>query len=236
MRRREFLTLIGGAFACPLATRGQQDTGMRRIGVLMSTRAGDPLGEARLAAFMQGLQELGWAADHNTRIEVRWTAGAAADIRKYAGELVALAPDVILASGGSVVGPLLQATRTVPVVFTQTPDPVAAGFVASLAHPGGNATGFTQVEYGTAAKWLELLKEIAPRVTRAAVLRDPGVPEGIGQFTVIQSVAPSLRLGVTPVDIRNAGEIERASAIQPARRAPPEADALAGQHLSAFAS
>ena len=214
MRRREVIALIGGAAAplvsWPLRARAQQAERIRRIGVLMSTRAGDPEGETRLAAFLQGLQEFGWAVGRNVRIELRWTAGNADDIRKYAAELVGLAPDVILASGGSVVGPLLQVTRTVPVVFTQTPDPVAAGFVASLARPAGNATGFTQVEYGTGAKWLELLKEIAPRVTRAAVLRDPAIPEGIGQFAVIQSVAPSLRMEVSPIDIRDTSEIERA--------------------------
>ena len=214
MRRREVIALIGGAAAplvsWPLSARAQQAERIRRIGVLMSTRAGDPEGETRLAAFLQGLQEFGWAVGRNVRIELRWTAGNADDIRIYAAELVGLAPDVMLASGGSVVGPLLQVTRTVPVVFTQTPDPVAAGFVASLARPAGNATGFTQVEYGTGAKWLELLKEIAPRVTRAAVLRDPAIPEGIGQFAVIQSVAPSLRMEVSPIDIRDASEIERA--------------------------
>ena len=214
MRRREVIALIGGAAAplvsWPLRARAQQAERIRRIGVLMSTRAGDPEGETRLAAFLQGLQEFGWAVGRNVRIELRWTAGNADDIRIYAAELVGLAPDVMLASGGSVVGPLLQVTRTVPVVFTQTPDPVAAGFVASLARPAGNATGFTQVEYGTGAKWLELLKEIAPRVTRAAVLRDPAIPEGIGQFAVIQSVAPSLRMEVSPIDIRDASEIERA--------------------------
>jgi ABC-type uncharacterized transport system substrate-binding protein len=214
MRRREVIALIGGAAAplvsWPLRARAQQAERIRRIGVLMSTRAGDPEGETRLAAFLQGLQEFGWAVGRNVRIELRWTAGNADDIRIYAAELVGLAPDVMLASGGSVVGPLLQVTRTVPVVFTQTPDPVAAGFVASLARPAGNATGFTQVEYGTGAKWLELLKEIAPRVTRAAVLRDPAIPEGIGQFAVIQSVAPSLRMEVSPIDIRDTSEIERA--------------------------
>ena len=214
MRRREVIALIGGAAAplvsWPLSARAQQAERIRRIGVLMSTRAGDPEGETRLAAFLQGLQEFGWAVGRNVRIELRWTAGNSDDIRKYAAELVGLTPDVMLASGGSVVGPLLQVTRTVPVVFTQTPDPVAAGFVASLARPAGNATGFTQVEYGTGAKWLELLKEIAPRVTRAAVLRDPAIPEGIGQFAVIQSVAPSLRMEVSPIDIRDASEIERA--------------------------
>jgi putative ABC transport system substrate-binding protein len=153
---------------------------------------------------------LGWTDGRNMRIDTRWSAGNADDTRKYAAELVALVPEVILASGGSVAGPLLQATRTVPVVFTLTPDPVGAGFVTSLARPGGNATGFTQVEYGTSAKFLELLKEVAPRVTRAAVLRDPAIPQGIGQFAVIQSVAPSLRMEVNPVDIRDAGDIERA--------------------------
>ena len=214
MRRREVIALLGGTAApfvsWPLGARAQQAKRIRRIGMLMSTRAGDPEGETRLAAFLQGLQEFGWAVGRNVRIELRWTAGNADDIRIYAAELVGLAPDVMLASGGSVVGPLLQVTRTVPVVFTQTPDPVAAGFVASLARPAGNATGFTQVEYGTGAKWLELLKEIAPRVTRAAVLRDPAIPEGIGQFAVIQSVAPSLRMEVSPIDIRDTSEIERA--------------------------
>ena len=211
MRRRDFVTLIGGvAAAWPLTARAQQPEQMRRIGVLMSVAADDPEGKARFKAFQQGLQQLGWIDGRNVRIETRWSGGKADDARRYAAELTALAPDVILASGGAIVGPLLQATRTVPIVFTQTPDPVAAGFVASLARPGGNATGFTQVEYGTASKWLELLKEIAPHVTRAAILRDPAVPEGIGQFTVIQSAAPALKMEVSPVDIRNAGEIERA--------------------------
>jgi ABC-type uncharacterized transport system substrate-binding protein len=211
MKRRKFITLLGGAaVSWPLAASAQQSERMRRIGVLMSTAADDPEGKARFMAFRQGLQQLGWDDGHNARIETRWSGGRADDVRRYAAELVALAPDVILASGGAVVGPLLQVTRAVPIVFTQTPDPVAAGFVASLARPGGNATGFTQVEYGMATKWLELLKEIAPRVTRVAVLRDPAVPEGIGQFAVIQSVAPALRVEVNPVDIRDAREIERA--------------------------
>jgi putative ABC transport system substrate-binding protein len=209
MRRREFIGLLGGAVACPLAARAQQSDGIRRVGALMSVAADDPEGKARFAAFQQGLQQLGWIDGRNVRIETRWSGGKTDDARKYAAELIALAPDAILASGGAMVGPLLQTTRTVPIVFTQTPDPVAAGFVASLARPGGNATGFTQVEYGTAVKWLELLKEIAPTVTRVAILRDPAVPEGIGQFTIIQSAAQALRVEVSPVDIRNAGEIER---------------------------
>jgi ABC-type uncharacterized transport system substrate-binding protein len=208
--RREFIGLLSGAAAWPLIAHAQQSESMRRVGVLMSVAADDPEGKARFAAFEQGLQELGWVDGRNLRIEIRWSGGKVDDARKYAAELIALTPDVILASGGAIVGPLLQLTRTVPIVFTQTPDPVAAGFVASLARPGGNATGFTQVEYGMASKWVELLKEIAPRVTRVAILRDPSVPEGIGQFTVIQSAAPALKVDVKPIDIRNAGEIERA--------------------------
>ena len=210
MKRRELITLLGGAAAWPWAARAQQPERMRRIGVLMSLAADDPEMKARLAAFLQGLQHLGWTDGSNLRIDTRSTAGDAERIRRHAAELVALAPDVILASGGQVVGGLLQVTRTVPVVFTQTPDPVGAGFVASLAQPGGNATGFTQFEYGVSAKWLELLKEIAPRVTRAAVLRDPTIPEGIGQFAIIQAVAPSLGMELRPIDVRNAPEIEQA--------------------------
>jgi ABC-type uncharacterized transport system substrate-binding protein len=201
MRRREFIRLLAGAVALPLAAKAQQADRVRRIGVLMGIRA-----------FLQGLQEHGWAVGRNMRIDIRWTAGKASDIRKYAGELVALAPDVILASGGTVVGSLLQATNTVPVVFTLTPDPVGAGFVDSLAKPGGNATGFTNIEYGESGKWPELLKQIAPSVTRAAVLRDPVIAQGIGVFGAIQSAAPSLGLEVTPINVRDAGEIERAVA------------------------
>ena len=210
MRRREFITLLGGAAAWPLATNAQPSVRVRGIGIFMNLASDDAEGQSRNAAFLQGLQELGWAVGRNVRIDTRSTAGDAERIRRYAAELVALAPDVILASGGQVVGGLLQATRTVPVVFTQTPDPVGAGFVASLAQPGGNATGFTQFEYGVSAKWLELLKEIAPRVTRTAVLRDPTIPEGIGQFAIIQAVAPSLGVELRPIDVRNAPEIEQA--------------------------
>jgi len=200
--------LVGGA-VWPLVAHAQQTQGVRRIGVLMSVTPDDPEGMARFAAFQQGLRQLGWDDGRNVRIETRWAGGKTDDARRYAGELVALTPDVILASGGSMVGPLLQVTQAVPIVFTQTPDPVAAGFVASLARPGGNATGFTQVEYGMAMKWLELLKEVAPSVTRAVILRDPAVPEGIGQFTVIQSGAPVHKVEVSPVDLRNAAEMER---------------------------
>jgi putative ABC transport system substrate-binding protein len=211
MRRREFIGLLGSAVVTgPVGAYAQQGEAVRRIGILMSLAADDPEGKARFTAFQQSLELLGWIEGRNVRIETRWAGGKADNARKYAAELIAFTPDVILASGGAIVGPLLEVTRTVPIVFTQTPDPVAAGFVASLASPGGNATGFTQVEYGIAAKWLDLLKEIAPHVTRVAILRDPAVPEGIGQFTVIQSAAPTLKLEVTPVDIRNASEIERA--------------------------
>jgi len=209
MRRRKFIILVVGAAAWPLAARAQQPGRMRRIGVLMSLAAQDKEGQIRLGAFVQGLHELGWTDGRNVRIDTRWAAGNADDARKYATELVALAPDVILASGGSVVAPLLRATNAVPIVFTQTPDPVGAGFVESLARPGGNATGFLNFDYSIGGKWLELLKQIAPGVTRVAVIRDPSSPQGIGQFTAIQSLAPSLSLEVTPINARDAGEIER---------------------------
>ena len=210
MNRREFITLLGGATAAwPLAARAQQDNRVRRIGVLMYWTADDPEGQARFAAFTQALKQLGWSEGQNLRIETRWAT--ADDIRRHAAELVALAPDALVAaSGTATVAPLLQATRTVPIVFVSVIDPVGAGFVASLAQPSGNATGFTVFEYGLSGKWLELLKEIAPGVRRAAVLRDPAVASGIGQFGAVQAVAPSLGMELTPVDLRDAGEIERA--------------------------
>ena len=210
MKRRAFITLLGGAAAWPLAARAQQMRRTRRIGVLMSTTPDDVEGRARIAAFLKGLQQWGWAVPGNVRIDTRWGAGDADRIRKFAAELVALAPDVILARGGAVAGLLLQVTRTVPIVFTLTPDPVGAGFVESLARPGGNATGFTSIEYGTSGKWLELLREIAPGVTRVAVLRDPTLPAGIRQFAVLQSVAPSLGIELSSIGGRNAPEIEGA--------------------------
>ena len=210
MRRREAIGILGGAAFWPLIARAQQPQRMRRIGVLMALAADDPEGQARLVAFVQGLQELGWTDGRNARIDTRWAAGDADRFRRYAAELIALAPDVILASGGTGVGVLLQASRTVPIVFTQTNDPVGAGYVDSLARPGGNATGFTNMEYGMSGKWLELLKEIAPRVTRAAVIRDATIPQGIGQFGAIQAVAPSFGVEVRPIDAREASEIERA--------------------------
>jgi putative ABC transport system substrate-binding protein len=178
----------------------------------MNLAADDAEGQARLAAFLQGLQEAGWAVGRNASIDIRWGAGDAERYRTYAAELVALAPDVVLAAAGSTIPALLRATRTVPIVFAQTPDPVGAGFVESLARPGGNVTGFTTFEYGMSGKYLELLKEIAPRVTRAAVLRDAADPAGIGQWAAIQSMAPSLGLEVILVGLRDAGEIDRAIA------------------------
>ncbi|MGZ5873741.1 MAG: ABC transporter substrate-binding protein [Bradyrhizobium sp.] len=209
MKRREFVTLVGGMAILSLTARAQQNERKRRVGVLMGLAADDTQAQDRIAAFEQGLQQLGWTDGRNLQIDYRRGAGDTDPTRRYAAELVALGPDVILASGGSVVGALLQATRTVPIVFTQTPDPVAAGFVASLARPGGNATGFTTSEYGISAKWLELLKEIAPGVTRAAVLRDPSIAAGIGQFASIQSVAPSFGVELSPFDVRDDSEIER---------------------------
>jgi putative tryptophan/tyrosine transport system substrate-binding protein len=213
MRRREFITLFGGAaIAWPLAVRAQQPDQMRLIGVLTGLAADDPVAQARNAGFLEGLQQLGWTVGRNVRVDTRWGAGDADRIRRYAAELAALAPDVILAIGSSAAGPLLQATRTVPIVFVLVPDPVGAGFVDSLARPGGNATGFTSFEYSLGGKWLELLKQIAPSVTRAAVVRDPAISAGIGQFGAIQTVAPSVGVEVIPINVRDAGEIERAMA------------------------
>jgi ABC-type uncharacterized transport system substrate-binding protein len=211
MRRREFTTLLGSAAVWPLAARAQQPERIRRIGILTSgATADDPDGQTRSAAFLQGLEQLGWIDGRNIRIDYRWGAGDADGLRKYAAELVTLAPDVIVASGTATVAPLLQATRTAPIVFVQVTDPVGAGFVDSLARPGGNATGFTLFEYGISGKWLELLKEIAPAVTRAAVIRDPAQTAGTGQFGAIQSVAPSVGVEVSPINMSGAGEIERA--------------------------
>jgi putative ABC transport system substrate-binding protein len=213
MRRRELITLVGGAAATwPLIAYAQQPERMRRIGAFAGIED-DAEGQARFAAFLQGLRQLGWTDGRNVRIDYRWGGGNADNIRKYAAELASLAPDVILAAGAAAVGPLLQATRTVPVVFVIVPDPVGAGFVDSLARPGGNATGFITFEYSISTKWLELLKQIAPGVTRAAVLRDPAISTGIGQWGAIEAVAPSLGMEVIPVNVRDAGEIERAVAV-----------------------
>ena len=212
MKRREFITILGGtAVAWPRAVRAQQGERVRRIGLLQGLTADDPVAQANNAAFVQGLQQLGWTDGRNVHIDFRWAAGNVADMRKNAAELVALAPDVILAVSQGV-GSLLQVTHTVPIVFVIVPDPVGSGFVESLSRPGGNATGFLMFEYSLCGKWLELLKEIAPGVTRAAVLRDAADPSGIGELAAIQSVAPAIGLDVSPLNMGNAAEIERAVA------------------------
>ena len=210
MRRREFITLLGGAVtAWSARARGQPGVGMRLIGVLLPIAKDDPEYQPWLTAFRQTLQELGWVDGRNMRMDIHWATANHAEIRKQAAELVALAPDVIPAHGASTVGPLLQATRTVPIVFPITGDPVGAGFVDSLARPGGNVTGFMTFEYSMSGKWVELLKQIAPGVARAAGIRDAGSPTGMASFGVIQAMAPSLKVEVTPVNMPNAGEIER---------------------------
>jgi len=209
MKRREFITLLGGAAAWPLVARAQQADRVRRIGALMTQAADDPEGQARLLALAQGLQESGWTIGGNVRIDTRWGAGDAERYRRYAAELVALAPDVILVNGPAALAQLQQATRSVPIVFVNVVDPVGAGFVVSVARPGGNATGFRLSEYSTSGKWLELLKEIAPRVTRAAIIRDPTLTAAVAQFAAIQSAAASLGVELSPIDIRNTGEVER---------------------------
>jgi len=210
IQRREFITLLGGAaVAFPLAASAQQRERTRRIGVLMNLASDDAEGQARLAAFLQGLQEAGWAVGRNMRIDLRWGGGDPESFRKQASELVALAPDIVFASGIPAATPLLQATRTVPIVFAQVVDPVGAGLVASLARPGGNATGFTSPEYGFAGKWVELIKEIAPGVTRVAVLRDATSSSGIGYMGAVRLAASSFGMELTPVGITDAGEIER---------------------------
>jgi putative ABC transport system substrate-binding protein len=211
MKRREFMTLVGAvATSWSVAARAQQGERTRRIGVLWGVSLNNPDVEARYAAFRQGLQQLGWTEGRNLRIDIRSASGKAADVRKNAVELVALAPDVILSIGSITLGELLQVTSTVPIVFALVVDPVGAGFVDSLSQPTGNATGFMQFEYSLCGKWLELLKEIAPGVTRVAVLRDATITAGTSQFAVVQSVAPSIGVEVTPVNERDTPEIERA--------------------------
>jgi len=207
--RRELLVALGGAaVAWPLAARAQQAERMRRFGVLMNRVADDPEAQARLKALVQGLQQLGWVEGRNVRMDVRWTAGIADHVYRHTAELVALMPDVILADGAVGVSALQGATRSVPIIFVAVPDPVGAGFVKSLARPGGNTTGFTAFEYAIAAKWLELLKEIAPSLTRAAVLRDPTIAAGIGQFAAIQAVGP-IAMELSVIDLRDADAIEQ---------------------------
>jgi len=237
MKRRQFITLLGSAAAAssllwPLAARAQQSDRMRRVGVLYGQAADDPEAQARAVAFQQRLQQLGWTDGRNVRIDYRWGGGSADRIRKYVAELVALAPDVILTSGAATMGWLMQATRTVPIVFVNVADPVGAGYVDSLARPGGNATGFIQFEYGISGKWLELLKEVSPRVTRVAVVRDPAISSGLGQWGAIQSAAPSVGVEVTPVNVRDASEIERA--IAAFARSPNGGLIVTGSALAAF--
>ena len=210
IRRREFITLLGGAAAWPLAVRAQQQERMRRIGVLINLAADDREGRIRLAAFQENLHQLGWIEGRNARLDIRWGAGDAERIRTYATELVALSPDVIVCSGSTTLRTLQAATRSLPIVFVTVTDPVGAGFVASLRQPGANITGFTQFEYGISGKWLELLKQVAPAVTRVAVLRNPAQASGIGQLGAISSAAASFGMDLKPVDIRDIGEIERA--------------------------
>jgi putative tryptophan/tyrosine transport system substrate-binding protein len=214
MRRREFIAALGGAAAWPVVARAQsKPKSMRRVAALMPYNANDPQSQNRNAAFLQGLQQLGWVVGQNVQIDYRWSAGSEDDTRKYAAELVALAPDVIFASGTAALSPLRRATRTVPIVFVLIPDPVGAGFVDSLARPGGNITGFSNLDYGIGAKWLELLKEIAPITKRAAVLRDPAVTAGIGLWAAIHSVSPVVAIEVSPINVIDAAEIDRALAI-----------------------
>jgi len=230
MKRREFITLLGGtAVAWPLVARAQQSERVRRIGIILPAAASDAGFQTWVGAFLQALAQLGWTIGNNLRIDIHWATTNAAEIRKHAAELAALAPDVILASGTSTVGPMLQATRTVPVVFPTVIDPVGAGFVDSLARPGGNATGFLLYEYSLAGKWLELLKQIAPGVTRVAVLRDAAT-SGTGQFGAIQAVAPSLKIEVSPVNLRDAGEI--AAAVEAFARVPNGGLILTGSGMS----
>src|SRR5215467_6364972 len=212
MKRREFIKMLGGLALWPPAALAQQSDRMRRIGVLMAYAEDNPDGKPRLAAFAQALQELGWADRRNIHIDYRWSAGDAERTRNYAAELVSLVPDVILAGNTSTVGPLQQATHTIPIVFAGVVDPVGAGFVESLARPGGHTTGFTQFEFGMSGKWLELLKEIAPGVSRAAVIRNPMTPAGSGQLGAIQALAPSFRVEISPIDVRDLSEIEHAIA------------------------
>jgi putative ABC transport system substrate-binding protein len=213
LTRRQLVALLGGAAAAsPLAARAQQPDRMRRIGVLMNLATDDPEAQTRVTAFLEGLRQLGWTDGRNVLIDYRWGAIDLPRARKLAAELLALSPDVVMATAAQTVAELQQATRSVPIVFVNVVDPVGAGFVASLARPGGNTTGFTLFEFGIAGKWLEMLKQIAPRLTRAAVLRDPSITSGIGQFAAIQAVAPSFGVELTPYDVRDVGEIERAVA------------------------
>jgi putative ABC transport system substrate-binding protein len=212
MRRREFITLLGGAATWPLTARAQRGERMRRIGVFIPSAADDPIALSRVTALSQGLQQLGWTDGRNARIDFRFGAGNGEQYRKIASELIALGPDVVMGHGTLTTRTLQRATRTVPIVFVMITDPVGAGIIESLARPGANATGFTGFEYATSGKYLELLKQIAPRVTRVAVTRDPDNTAGTAQFAAIQAVAPSLGVELRPFELRDSGEIERAVA------------------------
>ena len=229
MERREFITLLGGTAAWPLAARAQQPK-MRRVGVLNAVNADDPDRHANLNTFFEALARAGWVEGQNLHVELRWAGGDQSQMRRDAEQLVALAPDVLVATGTAAVPALLRATQTIPIVFTQVLDPVGAGFVESLAQPGGNATGFLLFEYNLSAKWLELLKEIAPSITRIAVIRDAEITAGVGQFAVIQSAASALRMNVRAISMRNAVEIERA--ITSFARAPNGGLILTGSALA----
>jgi putative ABC transport system substrate-binding protein len=210
MRRREFITLLGGsAVTMPLSARAQGER-VRRVGVLLPATVDDSEYPGLVSALVERLQQLGWSEGRNVRIDIRWAGGGADANRKFADELIALAPDVIVAAGNTSAGPLLQATRAIPIVFTVVPDPVGAGLVDSLARPGGNATGFTSFSYDIGGKWLELLKELAPRVTRVAALRDSNFTAGVGQWSAVQMAAPSFRMEASPINLRNAAELEHA--------------------------
>ena len=209
MRRREFITLLGGAASWPVAVRAQQGERIRRIGALIGFAQTDSYGQASANAFRQGLEQLGWVDGRNVRIDTKWSGGDVERVRRLATEMVAQSPDVILASGSAAAAPLLQATRTVPIVFVNTPDPVGAGYVKSLARPGGNATGFSLFEYSIGGKWLDLLKQIAPEVNRVAVLRDHAISGGLGQYAAVQSAASSFGVEASAVNLRDASEIER---------------------------
>jgi len=209
MKRREFITFVGGGAAWAIAAHAEQAERMRHIGVLMTLSEDDPASKARIAALLQGLQQLNWTVDHNLKIDIRWGAADPARARKDVAELVALGPDVILATASPATTALQEATRTLPIVFVNVVDPVGAGYVESLARPGGNITGFAYIKYAMSAKGLELLKEVAPNITRAAILRDPALPSGIGQFGAIQLAAPSFGIEIGPIDVRDAGNIQR---------------------------
>jgi len=230
MRKRDFITLLGGAVTWPLAARAQQGERVRRIGVLLPLVEQDPFATAQVGAFVTALQQAGWTDGRNARIEIRWAGPTPSDIRRHAAELLTLGPEVVLAYGASTVGPLLQSSRTVPIVFPVMGDPIAAGFVESLARPGGNVTGFMMYEYSMAAKWLELLKEMVPALKRVGVLRNANTPTGPAQFGVIQAVSPYLKVDVTALNIRNAGDFE--SAIAGFARGPDDGLIVASSSLA----